>query len=177
MRNQPTDSNQTRIPHRNLTRHIEAGMFPPTRRYSPGRLGKLIGMCVFVKTFEVIANLVYYQTYASTGKDSTPLQQLTHVVETLSSGSFLSLLLLFCLGWGITRPDLSRREKRMFWGVCVLYIVFGLLHSICETPSICQVEGPKIAPSPKNAAFPRRSDRLSTRNPRATSCPSGSSSL
>jgi len=114
---------------------------PDAHRYSPGSLGKLMGICVLVKTLDVVSNMAYYQTYAVIGKDSTQLHQLTHAAETLSGGAFLGLLLLLCLGWGITRPDLSRREKRMYWGVCLLYVVFGLLHSICETPSICQVRG------------------------------------
>jgi hypothetical protein len=140
MKNSPNTTRYASL--QSCSAHLNANrLVPDARRYSTGSIGKLMGVCVLVKTLDVVSNVAYYQTYAATGRDSTQLHQLTHAAETLSGGAFLGLLLLLCLGRGITRPDLSRREKRMFWGVCVLYVVFGLLHSICETPSICQVGG------------------------------------
>jgi hypothetical protein len=101
-------------------------------------LQPLLCLAVGLKSIEVLTNLVYYRTYAYTGLDSAALKQVTRVGDIVSGGTFLGVLLLMSLGWGITREALTRREKQLFWGVFVLYLIFGLLHSICETPSLCQ---------------------------------------
>lgn len=107
-------------------------------RHTAFVLQPLLSVAVGLKALEVLTNLLYYRVYAHSGTDSRTLKQATRVGDIVSGGSFLGMLLLMSLGWGITREQLTRREKQLFWGVFVLYLVFGLLHSICETPTLCQ---------------------------------------
>jgi hypothetical protein len=93
---------------------------------------------VMTKWGEVLINLTYYRTLATTGRDYILLFQATKFGDVISNLAFMAFLLLVSLGWTITRSMLTRRERQLLYGFFGLYGIFGLLHSVCTTPAYCQ---------------------------------------
>jgi len=97
-------------------------------------LQKLIIIALSAKVIELLTDVVYYILYNYTADANDGLRLFKDILAVGCQGVFLSVQLIISMGWSVSRARLVLREKQLFWGAFMLYLLFDALYTICEQP-------------------------------------------
>jgi len=97
----------------------------------------MLTLALICKFFEELWHVIFYAAYSTTGYIYSYLGNARDVFEVIAETIFLAVLLLTAMGWTITRDSLTSREKQMFWSAFLLFVVFKILHGLCQDPNLC----------------------------------------
>jgi len=95
----------------------------------------MLTLALICKFFEELWHVIFYAAYSTTGYIYSYLGNARDVFEVIAETIFLAVLLLTAMGWTITRDSLTSREKQMFWSAFLLFVVFKILHGLCQDPN------------------------------------------
>lgn len=101
------------------------------------KLQRILWITLFFKFIEMLNNYSYFILISLHGNISFILSFFRNIIISLNDTLFLILLVLTCLGYGISRESLSLREKQLLGASFLLFFGFKFLYSFCNDPSIC----------------------------------------